>query len=393
MNYTIQFEHEYNQLSSGQMTPAMAAEYLRGGHIILRSFPETLKALYPENDLQDRLIAEFSVKAESVPGSIPPDFDDSKCPAHSKNTNSANKKNANSDSASRKIRGWLSGQTRPTDREDIFRIAFALRLSESDTGLLLGLCTEYGIHYRNGRDVVYAWFLRMGFSYCEAKEFFDTLPPIPSLGLLPADAPSNLTHQLQNTFLRVQTKEELRQCYMENIPKFGTLHARAWFYFQKYLDQLIRPIVSYNGVDEANYSLEAVMEQYFSLHMPSSKKRQGYSVVQKLLKQNWPNLTTLRNIRLQKTDVPRKLLLLLYVATENIMDDSYHELDEEYITMQERLEDHMWTLNAILTDCGMPVLDLHNAMDWLVLYAITAEDEPMSERMEAVLAQLFADVD
>lgn len=370
MSYTIQSDQEYNRISSGQMTPAMAAEYLRGGHIILRSFSETLKTLYPENDLQTRLVKEFSVEMDS-----------------------ANKKAANSDSISRKIRGWLSGQTRPTDREDIFHIAFALGLSESETGLLLGLCTEYGIHYRDGRDVVYAWFLRMGFSYADARDFYASLPPIPSLGMLPVNAPPNLTHELQNIFLRVQTREELRQCYRENISKFGALHARAWFYFQKYLDQLVRPITSYNGADEANYSLEAVMKQYFSLHMPFGKKRQGYSVVQKLLKQNWPNLTTLRNIRLQKTDVPRKLLLLLYVTTENIMDDSYNELDEEYITMQERLEDHMWTLNAILTDCGMPVLDLHNAMDWLVLYAVAAEDEPMSERMEAVLEQLFADVD
>lgn len=169
MSYTIQSDQEYNRISSGQMTPAMAAEYLRGGHIILRSFSETLKTLYPENDLQTRLVKEFSVEMDS-----------------------ANKKAANSDSISRKIRGWLSGQTRPTDREDIFRIAFALGLSESETGLLLGLCTEYGIHYRDGRDVVYAWFLRMGFSYADARDFYASLPPIPSLGMLPVNAPPKL---------------------------------------------------------------------------------------------------------------------------------------------------------------------------------------------------------
>lgn len=377
MNFTTWSEQEYNRLSSGQMSPAMAAEYLRGGHIILRSFPETLKMLYPGDDLQTRLVAEFLKKTM-------PDAQNAPLGGH---------KGTSPDSVSRKIRGWLSGQNRPADREDVFRIAFALGLSEPGTGLLLGLCSEYGIHYRNGRDVIYAWFLRMGLPYSEARDFYASLPSMPGTGLLPADAPKNLTHELQNTFQRVQTRQELAQCYIENLSKFGILHARAWFYFQKYLDQLIHPIISYDGVDETNYSLEAVMEQYFSLRVPSGKKRQGYSVVQKLLKQNWPNLTTLRNIRLQKADVPRKLLLLLYVATENIMDGSYNELDEEYVSMQERLEDHMWTLNAILTDCGMPVLDLHNAMDWLVLYAITAEDEPMSGKMEAVLAQLFADVE
>ena len=101
------------------------------------------------------------------------------------------------------------------------------------------------------------------------------------------------------------------------------------------------------------------------------------------------NTAALKNIRNRKEDVPRKLLLLLYVVTENVIDDSYHELDEEYITMQERLEDHWWTLNAILTDCGMPTLDPRNPTDWLVLYALTADEESMSERMEQVIEKIY----
>ena len=40
----------------------------------------------------------------------------------------------------------------------------------------------------------------------------------------------------------------------------------------------------------------------------------------------------------------------------------------------------------------MPLLDPRNATDWLVLYAITAEDEPMSERMEQVIDHIYSDV-
>ena len=40
----------------------------------------------------------------------------------------------------------------------------------------------------------------------------------------------------------------------------------------------------------------------------------------------------------------------------------------------------------------MPALDLRNSFDWLVVYAITAEDEAMSERMEQVIDELFSDV-
>lgn len=142
---------EYNLLLSGHMTPAMAAEYLREERITLREFHTVLQSVYPHDDLQSRLTTAFQMDSPNI----------------------------NPDSVSRKIRNWLSGQSQPTKREDIFHIAFALELSEGQTNLLLGLCTDYGIHYRNGRDVVYAWFLRTGRGYAQARDFFQTLPPVP----------------------------------------------------------------------------------------------------------------------------------------------------------------------------------------------------------------------
>lgn len=353
---------EYNRIRTKQMTPAMAAEYLREGRITLRSFRETLADMYPGPDLQQRLIAAFT----------------SDEPA------------ANPDSVRRKIRNWLTGQNQPTSREDIFHIAFALSLNEPQANHLLGLCTDYGIHYRDGRDVIYAWFLRSGRSYQEARDFYASLPPVPHAGQMPKEASSQVTHELQSGMARVQRPEDLRAFYIANLDNFGTLHLRAYSYFQRYLDQLIHPAPAWGG-KEPDYSMEAVMEQYFSLQMPSGKDRTGYTVVQKLIKHNWPNTTALKNIRNHKEDVPRKLLLLLYVITENVLDYDYNELDEDYITMEERMEDHWWSLNAILTDCGMPLLDPRNPTDWLVLYAITADGEPMSERMEQVIECMFAD--
>ena len=48
-------------------------------------------------------------------------------------------------------------------------------------------------------------------------------------------------------------------------------------------------------------------------------------------------------------------------------------------------------MNAILSDCGMPLLDLRNASDWLMMYAVTADEESMSERLEQVIDQIFSD--
>lgn len=359
---TTQSAEAYAHLRSGAMTPAMAAEYLKEERIVLRSFIETLRELYPAPDLAPRLLEAFLTDLPE----------------------------GNPDSVSRKVRNWISGQNRPSSREDVFHIAFALQLGEAGADRLLGQCSEYGIHYREGREVIYAWFLRSGRSYREARAFFDALPPTPLPEHLPPDPGTQLTHELRAGFQRVQTEADLRVFYLENLERFGTLHLRAFSYFQKYMGVLLHP-AGWSGEQEANYSMEAVMEQYLSLRMPSRRSRRNWSVVQKLIKHNWPNATALKNIRLRREDVPRKLLLLLYVITENVTDGGYCELDEDYISPQERLEDHWWSLNAILTDCGMPLLDVRSATDWLVLYAITAVDEPMSERMEQVIAHMFAD--
>lgn len=348
---------EYDRLLDREMTPAMAAQYLREERIVLRTFADALRQVYPGEDLHKRLYRAF------LTGDQKPD------------------------TVSRRVRSWLSGQSKPVRREDVWRIAFCLGLTEGQADFLLGQATDYGIHYRDGRDVVYAWFLRTGGRLEEAAEFFETLPSPPNLSTVPPDASLHLTHEVQNEFLRVRTREELRACYQWQLPNFGLLHLRAYNYFRRYLDQLIHPSPAWGPREEPDYSMEAVMRLYLSLRMPSGRDRSDYSVVQKLIKQNWPNTTALKNIYNRKADVPRKLLLLLYVITENLLDDG--DGCYEQMSLQARVADHWTALNAILTDCGMPRLDPRNATDWLVLYAIAADDEPMSQRMEEVIGCMF----
>ena len=319
---------EYDHILYGQMTPAMAASYLRDGKIALRSFSQTLREMASTPDLLNCLTDFFlSVSPEANPLSV-----------------------------RRKIRNWLSGKYQPSSREDIFCIAFALELSEPQLNQLLCLCTDYGIQYRNGWEMVFTWFLRSGRSYRQAQAFYATLPQAPGLERVEGREASKLTQELYGEFLTIQTEEELYACYCRNLSHFGSLHLRAYYYFELYLGLLI----------------------------------------QRLVKQNWPNATSLKNIRLHKEDVPRKLLLLLYVVTENVgvQNSPYAEEDEEPVTLEERMEDHWWTLNALLADCGMAPLDPRNATDWLILYAICADsDQPMSERLEQVLSFVFEDVE
>lgn len=355
---------EYEHFVYGNMTPAMAVDHLRNGQIIMRSFADTLKESYTSPDLLPRLTDFFlKIDPEASPQSV-----------------------------SRKIRNWLSGKNNPSGREDLFRIAFALGLNEQQLDYLLCLCTDYHIQYRDSREVILAWFLRNGYTYQEADQFYASLPPVQVRNLARTAKTSRLTHELRTEFQVISTLEDLRSCYVKNLDNFGALHLRAYYHFEKFLNQLIHPTPCWDSGAETDYSLETVMQTYLSLRVPSGRKRTDYSVIQKLLKQNWPNATSIKNIRSHKEDVPRKLLLLLYVVTENELSDPdyYRELDEDYLPLEERVEYHWWTLNAILEDCGMASLDPRNATDWLILYAISCDaEESMSERLEQVLSCVF----
>lgn len=357
-------DREYQLIASGQFSPRMASNYLKEEQLQLRKFHELLHEMYTGEDLMLRLIQQFQ---EDIP-------------------------EANPRSISKKIQNWLNGKSCPSNREDIFHIGFALRLTLPQVNTLLGYCTDYGIHYRETKDVVYSWFLRNQRTYFEARRFLRSLPPIPvQEQLVYCTQAKNVTQELREAFLLAHTEEELLESYHANMPLMGHLHFRAYHHFRKYLDQLIHPASAWGGMKEPDYSIEAVMDQYLTMNMPSSRSRGSFTAIQKLLKQNWPSSTSLKNIRLRKEDVPRKLLLLLYVVTENCLDGEYHEMDEEYISPEDRLEDHWWTLNAILADCGMPPLDLRNATDWLIFYSLAADDEPMSQRMEQVIEYMFSE--
>ena len=361
MALTAQSQAQFDHILYGDMTPKMVAEYLRSERVVARDFGETMRIMYPHEDLQERLVAFFTSSDESL----------------------------NRRSVTRKIQNWLNGRNKPSSRDDIYKIAFALQLSEDQLNTLLGIVTGYCIQYRDGKELVLSWFLRNGFGYSEALEFYSSLPEYAPHNSLSPSVGDHVTHDLQAEHSSIHALEELQAFYLSNMDHFGDHHLRAYFYFNRYLNQLIQP-TSYIEEDEPSYTLDTVMNTYLALHMPPGKQRSGMTLVQRLLKNNWPNITTLKNVIAHNEDVPRKLLLLLYVVTENcgFSDDDYGL--EGADSLEDRVSDHWWTINAMLQDCGMARLDLRSAFDWLIMYATTADpDEVMSERLEQVISSLY----
>lgn len=178
-----------------------------------------------------------------------------------------------------------------------------LDLSEAQANFLLGQCTGYGLHYRDPKDAVYAWFLRNDRGYDQARTFYRSLAA-PSRLTAYQESAVHLTRELQSTFSSVRDVESLRRAYLDRMDQFGQLHLRDYHCFEKYLGHLTHPDTGWGGAGEPDYSLETMMERYLSLRTPSGRSRNGYSVVQKLLKRNWPNATALKNIRAHRETAP-----------------------------------------------------------------------------------------
>lgn len=346
----------------GSLTPQEAADYLRSSDIFMRSFSETLRVMYPQADISKRLQRFFQ-----------------------KNDSSTHKR-----SVEKKIVNWLSGRNQPDNREDLFRIAFALDLSETHLDFLLGLITGYLIQYRDGRELVLAWFLRNGYGYQHAIDFFDSLPAYEPAQALAPEKHMHVTRVLKEGLVYLESPDKLRLYYQDHIHLFGSQHLRSYEYFDRYLGHLVHPDQDTHD-KEPSYSIEHIFREYLSMHVPSTRSRRHLSQVQRAIKQGWPNPTAIKNTRNHTKDVSRKLLMLLYVVTEdNELITDVSSTPNNTTTLETSIDHHWWTLNAILNDCSMAPLDPRNTFDWLVLYSISGHaDASMSSRMEQVIMELF----
>ena len=178
----------------------MAAAYLQEEKIPLRSFPEVLRGMYPAPDILSRLVDYFLLTESG----------------------------ANAQSLGKKLRNWLSGRNLPVNRRDYFRIAFALSLSEQQLDYLLGLFTDYGIQYRSGWEVIFTWFLRHGYGYLEAKEFFDSLPPATDveLSLIHISISAGVSPPMS----RPMGRWIVSICARENPRRSSSSHRKAFFF-------------------------------------------------------------------------------------------------------------------------------------------------------------------
>lgn len=354
-------------LEGEERTPGEIVEFLKT-EALFRNFGTVLQRVYPGEDLAPRLSAGL-----------------------------AELTGEETESVARKVRNWVRGKNMPKNRETLFQICFVLGLDEERACRVLASASDTGIHYRNPKELAYAYALRAGKTYGEAllleqqaREFY------PEKGKKKrgkkAEEIQVYTRQLRSEFSLVESEEELFEFLREHREVLGELHETAYEKFMELLGRLQNP-ESGNWEDEEKYTMDQVVREYIRMNVPETRKLSDYSDLQRLVKKYWPNESSLLNMKNRREDVSRKVLLLLYLVTEEFdepeEEDWYLEEDED--DPDTVLEMRFERVNLFLESCGMNRLDPGSPFDFLVLYAMKTDGgDFVSDRMREVLDELFA---
>lgn len=316
----------------------------------------------------------------------------------------------NRDSVERRVRGWLAKDSRRSvKKEDAIEICFILKLSVEEADQLVSLISEEALHWRNPDEIVYIFALKQGMDYMEAQELnskmAEQLADVKESKELAEDS---FTPIIRTEISALNTKEELAEYLHHSAARLGRYHNNAYKLFMEMLEVLKQPPLDEElrrsgALQPERLSIRDILKEYLfeqNVNYAKEKAKSGpkskeadplvLSAIQESISANWPNEITLSKMKSRKADVTRKVLILLFLATDPGMDDDGFE-DEE-ITEGEVFEDLYQRLNDMLMLCGFAALDPRAPFDWLVLYCICVQDMfDIDIRMKTIFKEMFGE--
>lgn len=354
---------------------------------------------------------------------------------------------ANRDSVDRNVRNWLN-QGKEVSKESAIQLCFALKLPYRDAeDLLYRLCGE-GFHWRDPSDIVYLYSLLHGQTFTHAKKLYDSLKEKNLLKTPKNEQKEVLTGEVRMNIETIRSDEELETFFRENISLLGKMHNTAYSIMMDFLSLLRQPEkddrLQMQGTADAKAFLDRVKEEernrkpqyddYYNyreeehcdreVHFSSSEKMTSrdilstylydkivsrttpagtdekqivefsFELITNEIRKVWPEETTFSKIVNREIDVTRKLLILLFLATDGEKPDQEYDYDELELTPQEIIEDRNSRLDTMLIECGFSPLDPRAPFDWMILYCICAEDIlEIDDRLHMFLMMLFPQPD
>ncbi len=298
-------------------------------------------------------------------------------------------------SMDKKVRGWLSGKYRPTARDDLWELCFILKLSETEADAFLAMAGEAGIHWRDPRELTWAFALRKGMTCSEAWAVLKRV----ITGERAADAEpceDNFTPAVHREVALLETEEELAQYLKDAWGRLGTYHNRAYQQFMAYLNLLEKPRSS-GTLEEESYTVRRIVETYLNNRLPAGWEKRKLDEKRQNILAGWPDETVLSRMKTRKTDVSRKTMMLLFLATDGGEDlsETWEEEAEGNNDPDADFKSSFMRMNQMLSFCGFSMLDSRNPFDWVAIYCMKAGSDPeamegLSEHLSEILDTLFS---
>ncbi len=367
---TVISKQAFESAAASDLSASNAAQILAS--IPARSFADILTRFAPEEAVREKLV-------------------DGLC------GNDPSRSRASMD---KKVRGWLSGKYQPTAREDLLELCFILKLSTDEADAFLAAASEEGLHWRDPRELTYAFAMGKGMTYPEATALFMRVIP-KETEKKPNAARDTFTSVIQQEAATLKTEEELKQYLLDAGEKLGVFHNKAYQQFMAFLSLLEQPhAVSVD--EEESFTVRRIVETYLDSKFPSDWDKKKLDEKRRGILAGWPDEVTLSRMKTGKIDVNRKTLILLFLATDggdeitdDWQEDVYWDEDEEESDADADFRSSYIRLNQMLSSCGYRMIDPRSPFDWVVIYCLRVSGDPdamegLSERLSEMLDVLFS---
>ncbi len=314
---------------------------------------------------------------------------------------------ANRESVDKKVRNWLSGKTQTIGKEDAYVLSRILELDLERTDNFLKMATGEGIHWRNPEDIVWAYSIVQGLNFAETSELLKRAAEERASRQVIADSASYtalIREKLQPVLS--QGQEALLDFLRREAGALGSCHNTAHRLFLQYMN-----LLEYAGQEAAlqdasreekkeldsKMTSREILETYLYRQLVpvsrrgEAKEKSAFSAVQRSIRMNWPDEATISKMKSRETEITRKVMILLFLATDGSESD-YEELDEDedILTRDEIFQNVCIRLDRMLHACGFQLLDPRSHFDWMVLYCICVEDLwDVDQRLKDMLMAMF----
>ena len=316
------------------------------------------------------------------------------------------------DSIERKVRGWLKPDgERSVKKRDAIELCFILQLDVEEADQLVAMVSEERLHWRNPDEIILIFALQNGLDYHQTLALEERLA-----GLLPdvseeaEPSEDSFTGIIRSEVSELGTEEELEAYLRHAAGRLGYCHNNAYQLFIDMMDTLENPAADTGEAElfeEEHLTVRDILREYlYADNVLSAKERARktkkgktdgkeafiLSKIQKSIASSWPDETTISKMKSRQMDVTRKILILLFLATDAGWQGD--EEDEYVPTTAEAFEDLYSRLDNMLTLCGFSVLDPRAPFDWLILYCICVPDMlDVDARMHEIFREMFGEDD